>query len=47
MKIDVRKGLAPLRAEWIQERGDIQQLEGLSSEYGRGREQDLRLDISI
>ncbi|MBQ0783972.1 MAG: phosphomethylpyrimidine synthase ThiC, partial [Amphritea sp.] len=44
VSIDVRKGLAPLRAEWIQERGDIQQLEGLSSEYGRGREQDLRLD---
>jgi phosphomethylpyrimidine synthase len=44
VSIDVRKGLAPLRAEWIRERGDIQQLEGLSSEYGRGREQDLRLD---
>ncbi|WP_290700614.1 phosphomethylpyrimidine synthase ThiC [Amphritea sp.] len=44
VSIDVRKGLAPLRAEWIKERGDIQQLDGLSSEYGRGREQDLRLD---
>ncbi|BBB25418.1 phosphomethylpyrimidine synthase ThiC [Amphritea japonica] len=44
VKIDVRKGLAPLRAGWIQERGDTQQLDGLSSEYGRGREQDLRLD---
>ncbi|MAY42160.1 MULTISPECIES: phosphomethylpyrimidine synthase ThiC [unclassified Neptuniibacter] len=42
--IDVRKGLEPVRAAWIAERADTQQLEGLSSEYGRGREQDLRLD---
>ncbi|GGK71239.1 phosphomethylpyrimidine synthase ThiC [Amphritea balenae] len=42
--IDVRKGLAPLRAGWIEERNDTEQLDGLSSEYGRGREQDLRLD---
>jgi phosphomethylpyrimidine synthase len=43
-QIDVRKGLEPVRAAWIAEREDTQQLEGLSSEYGRGREQDLRLD---
>ena len=42
--IDVRKGLAPLRAEWIAERNNTEQLDGLSSEYGRAREQDLRLD---
>ncbi|MBN0988137.1 phosphomethylpyrimidine synthase ThiC [Amphritea pacifica] len=42
--IDVRKGLEPLRAGWIEERGDTVQLDGLSSEYGRAREQDLRLD---
>ena len=42
--IDVRKGLDPVRAGWIEERGDTEQLDGLSSEYGRGREQDLRLD---
>ena len=42
--IDVRKGLEPVRAGWIEERGDTEQLDGLSSEYGRGREQDLRLD---
>ncbi len=42
--IDVRKGLKPLRANWIAERGDTEQLAGLSSEYGRVREQDLRLD---
>ena len=42
--IDVRKGLSPLRAEWIEERGDTELLEGMTSEYGRMREQDLRLD---
>ncbi|RTE64340.1 phosphomethylpyrimidine synthase ThiC [Amphritea opalescens] len=42
--IDVRKGLAPLRAGWIEERNNTEQLDGLSSEYGRAREQDLRLD---
>ncbi|MEH6578751.1 MAG: phosphomethylpyrimidine synthase ThiC [Amphritea sp.] len=44
VEIDVRKGLLPMRAGWIAERNDIEQLDGLSSEYGRGREQDLRLD---
>ncbi|WP_432470279.1 phosphomethylpyrimidine synthase ThiC [Amphritea sp. HPY] len=43
-EIDVRKGLETLRAGWIDERNDTEQLDGLSSEYGRGREQDLRLD---
>ncbi|WP_417228275.1 phosphomethylpyrimidine synthase ThiC [Amphritea sp.] len=43
-EIDVRKGLPTLRTAWIKERDDTQQLVGLSSEYGRGREQDLRLD---
>lgn len=42
--IDVRKGLAPLRSAWIDERGDTEQLSRLSSEYGRAREADLRLD---
>jgi len=42
--IDVRKGLAPLRENWILERDDTEQLEQLSSEYGRTRAADLRLD---
>ncbi|UCF77354.1 MAG: phosphomethylpyrimidine synthase ThiC, partial [Betaproteobacteria bacterium] len=41
--IDLRKGLAPLRAQWILERGDTEQLDGPSSEYGRARERDLKL----
>ncbi len=44
VSIDVKNGLAPLRAGWIAERGDSEQLEGLSSEYGRQREADSRLD---
>ncbi|MBZ2190288.1 phosphomethylpyrimidine synthase ThiC [Alcanivorax sp. JB21] len=39
--IDIRKGLAPLRAAWIAERHDTEALPGLTSEYGRRREQDV------
>src|SRR5512140_3962240 len=35
--IDVRKGLPPLRAEWIAERDDTVELAGPSSGYGRER----------
>jgi len=35
--IDIRKGLQPLRALWIEERGDTQVQDGPSSEYGRAR----------
>ncbi len=44
VQIDVRKGLNPLRAGWIEERQDTEQLSALTSEYGRMREADLRLD---
>jgi len=42
--IDLAAGLAPLRARWIQERGDTELLEGLSSAFGRGRQHDAKLD---
>ncbi|MBV8658483.1 MAG: phosphomethylpyrimidine synthase ThiC, partial [Burkholderiales bacterium] len=42
--IDVRRGLAPMRAQWIAERNDTEVLTGLSSEYGRAREGDKSLD---
>jgi len=42
--IDLARGLAPLRAAWIAERGDTVQLDGLSSEFGRRREADAKLD---
>ncbi|BBO57371.1 phosphomethylpyrimidine synthase ThiC [Cobetia sp. AM6] len=43
VEIDIRRGLAPLREKWIEERGDTEQLNQLSSEYGRVRQADLRL----
>ncbi|KMN83160.1 thiamine biosynthesis protein ThiC [Chromobacterium sp. LK11] len=42
-RIDIQSGLAPLRADWIAERGDCERLAGLSSEYGRAREADPKL----
>ena len=36
-KIDIRSGLPPLRAGWIAERSDSEELPGLSSAYGRER----------
>ncbi len=38
--IDLRKGLAPIRAAWIADRGDTEPLAGLSSEFGRQRQSD-------
>ena len=34
VKIDIRSGLAPLRAAWIEERGDTEDLGGPSSRFG-------------
>ena len=42
--IDLRRGLPALRAKWIEERGDTERLPQLSSEFGRGRETNARLD---
>ena len=36
-RIDIRSGLPPLRAVWIEARGDCELLPGLSSQYGRAR----------
>ncbi len=44
-KIDVRKGLEPIRAAWIAERNDTEILNGLTSEFGRMREADKSLDV--
>jgi phosphomethylpyrimidine synthase len=40
----VRRGLAPLRRPWILERSDVVELPSVSSEYGRRRAADPRLD---
>jgi phosphomethylpyrimidine synthase len=42
-RIDIRSGLAQLRATWIEERGDSEQLGGPSSEYGVERLKDPKL----
>lgn len=42
--IDIRRGLEPLRAEWISERADTEVLSGLTSAYGRERLNDPALD---
>ncbi|MGO3058488.1 MAG: phosphomethylpyrimidine synthase ThiC, partial [Halomonas sp.] len=49
-QIDLRQGLPELRRAWIEERGDTEFLEGLSSEYGKRRANDptlaqLRFDL--
>ncbi|MEP6484775.1 MAG: phosphomethylpyrimidine synthase ThiC [Rudaea sp.] len=43
MRIDLFAGLAPVRAGWIEERGDTEILRGLSSEFGRKRAADPKL----
>jgi len=43
-KVDLVTGLPALRAAWIAERGDTEQLDGLSSAFGRQRATDPKLD---
>lgn len=42
--IDLRKGLPRMREKWILDRGGVERLEELSSEYGRMRQADKSLD---
>ena len=42
-KIDIRDGLAPLRAKWIEERDDTEALSGPSSKFGVERLRDPKL----
>ncbi len=43
VEIDLLKGLPPLRAGWIAERNDTEQLKGPSSEFGAQRQRDPEL----
>ncbi len=43
VKIDIRSGLAPLRQQWIEARGDTIALDGPSSRYGQERLADPEL----
>jgi phosphomethylpyrimidine synthase len=42
--VDLVAGLPALRAPWIMERGDVEQLPGLTSAFGRERAADAKLD---
>src|SRR5947199_1550155 len=42
-RIDIQKGLPPVREAWIAQRGDCEILQGPSSEYGRKRLTDPKL----
>lgn len=44
VEIDVRKGLPKLREKWILERGDVEQLKNISSEYGKERLSNQKLN---
>ncbi len=44
MDIDVKKGLPKIREQWILDRGDVEQLDGMSSAYGNERLKDKELD---
>jgi phosphomethylpyrimidine synthase len=43
VNIDIRNGLPALRASWIMERGDVEQLDGPTSEFGHQRLVDPEL----
>jgi phosphomethylpyrimidine synthase len=43
IKVDLRQGLDPIRSCWIEDRGDTEQLDSLSSEYGQQRAEDPEL----
>ncbi|MBK3518848.1 phosphomethylpyrimidine synthase ThiC [Carboxylicivirga marina] len=42
--VALEKGLPKIREQWIKERGDVEELEQLSSEYGQSRLADNKLD---
>ncbi len=44
MDTDVRRGLPRIRESWIQDRGDVELLDTVTSEYGRERLEDKSLD---
>src|SRR6056300_566997 len=43
-KIDIRNGLPALRSQWILNRGDVEELEGPTSEFGQQRQKDPELE---
>lgn len=43
-KIDINKGINRIREEWIKNRGDVYQLDDITSNYGKMRRDDKSLD---
>ncbi|MBR5003015.1 MAG: phosphomethylpyrimidine synthase ThiC, partial [Bacteroidaceae bacterium] len=41
--VDINQGLRRIREEWIKQRGDVEQLSDITSEYGRQRRDDENL----
>lgn len=44
IEVDLKKGLPRMREQWILDRGDVEQLDGITSEYGKMRLADKSLD---
>ena len=44
VEIDLKKGLPRMRESWITGRGDVEQLDSITSEYGKMRRDDHSLD---
>ena len=44
VETDINKGLPRVREQWIADRGDVETLDGISSDYGRMRLADKSLD---
>lgn len=44
VKVDINKGVPRMREQWILDRGDVEQLDNITSEYGRQRLNDKSLD---
>lgn len=44
VEIDVKKGLNRMREQWIVDRGDVEKLEKITSDYGQERLNDASLD---
>ena len=44
IEIDLKRGLKRLREEWVVARGDVDQLDGITSSYGQERLNDASLD---
>lgn len=43
IKTDINEGLPRIREQWVQERGDVEQLESITSQYGKARLSDKSL----